>query len=78
MHKFCFFLFQMYDLAGTGDSLDSTMGCPPAEQHCFPNELDRFCLHGTCVGNYTSAKCVCFPGYEGRRCETSKFIARDM
>ncbi|GFY53891.1 neural-cadherin [Trichonephila inaurata madagascariensis] len=60
---------EMYDLAGVGESQDSSIGCPPAEENCYPNQLDKFCLHGTCEGNFTSAKCVCFPGYEGQRCD---------
>ncbi|XP_015922304.1 neural-cadherin-like isoform X1 [Parasteatoda tepidariorum] len=59
---------EMYDLANVGESQDSTMGCPPAEENCYINQVERFCKHGTCVGNYTSAKCVCFPGYHGERC----------
>lgn len=59
----------MYDLGQPGDSRDSTSGCPPAEEHCYPQKINKFCLHGTCVGNYSSARCVCFPGYHGERCD---------
>lgn len=59
----------MYDMGNPGSSSASTTGCKPADDACQSNSITRHCLHGTCVGTYNSAKCICYPGYFGIRCD---------
>ena len=68
----------MYDLGNPGSSSASTTGCKPADDACQSNSITRHCLHGTCVGTYNSAKCICYPGYFGIRCDKGKsfYISR--
>ncbi|XP_055930136.1 neural-cadherin-like isoform X4 [Argiope bruennichi] len=60
---------EMYDLGNPGSSAASSPGCKPAEDACNSNSVTRHCEHGTCVGTYNSAKCICYPGYFGTRCD---------
>lgn len=62
----------MYDMGNPGSSSASTTGCKPADDACQSNSITRHCLHGTCVGTYNSAKCICYPGYFGIRCDKGK------
>ncbi|GFR26878.1 neural-cadherin [Trichonephila clavata] len=60
---------EMYDLGSPGSSAASSPGCKPAEDACQSNSITRHCEHGACVGTYNSAKCICYPGYFGTRCD---------
>lgn len=60
---------KLYDLAHPGLSRNSVAGCPQTEEICLSNELISRCWeHGTCIGNFTDAKCECNPGWSGHGC----------
>uniref|UniRef100_T1DFT0 Putative cadherin n=1 Tax=Cupiennius salei TaxID=6928 RepID=T1DFT0_CUPSA len=60
---------EMYDLGNPGSSSSSSPGCKAADDSCQSNSVARHCEHGTCVGTYNSARCICYPGYFGLRCD---------
>ncbi|XP_047366877.1 neural-cadherin isoform X7 [Vespa velutina] len=62
---------KLYDLAHPGLSRNSVSGCPQTEEICSHQELTFRCWeHGTCVGNFSEARCQCNPGWTGPGCMT--------
>ncbi|XP_076297147.1 neural-cadherin isoform X1 [Lasioglossum baleicum] len=62
---------KLYDLAHPGLSRNSVAGCPQTEEICNNQESTFRCWeHGTCVGNFTEARCQCNPGWTGPGCMT--------
>lgn len=61
----------MYDLGSPGSYSNSLPGCQAADESCKGNAITRRCSHGTCVGTYNGAKCLCHPGWHGTRCDRS-------
>lgn len=59
----------MYDLGSPGSYHNSLPGCQAADESCKANAITRRCDHGTCIGTYNSARCICHPGYHGARCD---------
>lgn len=59
----------MYDLASPGLLRYSEPGCPQTDGQCKIGDVDTLCIHGTCVGSFSHARCECKPGYYGARCD---------
>ncbi|XP_078049941.1 neural-cadherin isoform X3 [Augochlora pura] len=69
--KHLFHNSKLYDLAHPGLSRNSVAGCPQTEEICNNQESTFRCWeHGTCVGNFTEARCQCNPGWTGPGCMT--------
>uniref|UniRef100_T1ILH8 Neural-cadherin n=1 Tax=Strigamia maritima TaxID=126957 RepID=T1ILH8_STRMM len=60
---------EMYDLGNPGKEWNTKSGCQQTEVACQENEIQP-CNNGYCVGDlHGNAKCICHPGYMGKKCE---------
>ncbi|RWS06307.1 Pt1-cadherin-like protein [Dinothrombium tinctorium] len=67
----------IYDLGSPGISTNSNTGCNPAQESCQNHLSKQKCVHGTCLGSYNSAQCICNNGWYGNECDKeaeSKFF----
>ncbi len=59
----------MYDLMSPGSYANSEPGCSVSEEACRANSVASRCLHGECQASFTTARCVCEPGWTGPACD---------
>ncbi|XP_029694384.1 neural-cadherin-like [Takifugu rubripes] len=62
---------QVYDLASPGESVDSSPGCRLTDGVCVTAAGPSCGLQASCLADWGSFSCDCYPGYTGQKCDTA-------